>query len=122
MHNDPELNGKYLGSITKDFAQVSELLREACYQCHKRGISEYPIVTISRESLPFGAVIMDKGQQGLQWFFGLSMLEEFIQRNLISPEAEQDFISTYKNVDEYCCCFVVDKEFLNFVYIPFPED
>jgi hypothetical protein len=122
MHNDPELNGKYLGSITKDFALVSDLLKEACYQCHKRGISDYPIVTVSKETLPFGAAIIERGYQGVQWNFGLSMMEEFLQRKLISTEAEPDFISTFKNLDEFCCCFVVDKDFLNFVYIPYPED
>ena len=29
MENDPELNGKYLGTISKDFVVVAETLREA---------------------------------------------------------------------------------------------
>lgn len=27
--NDPELNGKYLGTITKDFATASNMIKEA---------------------------------------------------------------------------------------------
>ena len=30
--NDPELSGKYLGTITKDFVKVSDILKEASYQ------------------------------------------------------------------------------------------
>jgi hypothetical protein len=41
--NDPELSGKYLGTITKDFAVVSDTLKEASYQIRKRDISKYPI-------------------------------------------------------------------------------
>ena len=27
-----------------------------------------------------------------------------------------------KDPDEFCCLFVVDQQFTNFVFIPFPED
>ena len=29
---------------------------------------------------------------------------------------------TYKDADEFCCLFVLDKEFTNFVFVPYPED
>ena len=43
MNNDPELSGKYLGSITQDFVVVSDTLKEAAYQVRKQDFSEYPI-------------------------------------------------------------------------------
>ena len=35
MQNDPELSGKYLGTITKDFVLVAETLKEAAYHVKK---------------------------------------------------------------------------------------
>ena len=51
MQNDPELNGKYLGTITKDFAIVADTLKEASYQIRKRDISKFPIFIFSKLAL-----------------------------------------------------------------------
>jgi hypothetical protein len=47
-------------------------------------------------------------------------VEEFEQRGLI--ENIGDFQKAYLDPDEYCCLFVIEPEFTNFVFIPFPED
>ena len=43
--NDPELNGKYLGTITSDFVRVADSLKEASYQIRKAGF-DFPIFAI----------------------------------------------------------------------------
>ena len=45
MQNDPELDGKYLGTISQDFAIVSDTLKEASYLIRKREFSEFPMRT-----------------------------------------------------------------------------
>ena len=42
--------------------------------------------------------------------------------SVIGLEKVEDFQQTYKDADEYCCLFVLDEEFTNFVYVPYPED
>ena len=49
-------------------------------------------------------------------------MEELVQRELISEENLEEFRNAYKDPDEFCCLFVVDRDFVNFVYIPYPED
>ncbi len=122
MFNDPELNGKYLGTISKDFAVVSETLKEAAYQIRKRGFSDYPIFPISKVEIPVGQLLIDKRELALEWNYYTTYLDEFIQRKLIAEDLTEKFISNYKNPDEFCCLFVIDKDFTNFVYIPYPED
>lgn len=122
MYNDPELNGKYLGTITKDFVVVAETLKEASYQVRKRKISEYPIFVFSRTQVPVGSVFLAKEEVALDWHINASYLEDFVQRQLILPEKAEDFISAYKDADEFCCLFVVDGEFQNFMFIPYPEE
>jgi hypothetical protein len=120
--NDPELSGKYLGTITKDFVKVSELLKEASYQVRSRKFSQFPIFPIAKEEQPIGQLFLGKQEKNLDWNYYITYVDEFIQRKLIAEELLEDFKSNYKNPDEFCCLFVMDGEFTSFVFIPFPED
>ncbi|HNR74069.1 MAG: hypothetical protein UZ12_BCD005001210 [Bacteroidetes bacterium OLB12] len=121
MFNDPELNGKYLGTISQDFVKVADTLKEASYQIRKAGF-EFPIFPISKEKLPIGQVLIPGGPLNLEWNYYASFLDEFLQRELVAPDKVEDFKNAYKDPDEFCCLFVVDQDFASFVYIPFPED
>ncbi len=118
--NDPELNGKYLGTITQDFVKVADHLKEASYMIRKRGFSDYPIFAISKLALPIGQLLIGKADLDLTWNYYASFLDEFVQRKLIEKETE--FIKYYKDADEFCCLFVVDEQFTSFIYIPYPTD
>ncbi|AKD03757.1 hypothetical protein POKO110462_01885 [Pontibacter korlensis] len=122
MENDPELNGKYLGTISKDFVVVAETLKEASYQVRKRKISEYPIFVFSRTQVPVGSVFLAKEEVALDWHINASYLEDFVNRQLVVEDKVEEFKAAYKDADEFCCLFVVDGEFQNFVFIPYPED
>ncbi len=122
MNNDPELNGKYLGSISQDFVVVSDTLKEASYQIRKNGFSEHPIFLISKFELPIGQILIAKEDLATNWNYNASFLDEFVQREIVSPENLEQFKINYKDPDEFCCLFVVDDNFTNFVYIPYPED
>lgn len=122
MHNDPELSGKYLGTISADFVKVSDTLKEASYQIRKREISEFPIFPVCKTDQPIGQVIIGRQQAETEWNYYASFLDEFTQRGIIDAEKQDDFKKAYKNADEFCCLFVIDKEFTNFVFIPYPED
>ncbi|NJL12562.1 MAG: hypothetical protein HC913_05900 [Microscillaceae bacterium] len=122
MENDPELDGKYLGTITRDFVRVARILQEASYQMRVRQISQYPIFPVARQEVPLGQRLMGPEMAGLEWYYHLSFLEEFVARKLI--ERPGHFQEAYKNPEEFCCLFVLDQMqgFTNFVFIPFPED
>ena len=121
MINDPELSGKYLGTISADFVKVADTLKEASYQIRKAGFN-HPIFAISKEVVPIGQLLIDKFSLQLDWNYFASFMDEFVQRELIAKEKVDDFVSAYKDPDEFCCLFVVDKEFTRFVFIPYPED
>lgn len=121
MTNDPELDGKYLGTISADFVKVADTLKEASYQIRKAGFA-YPIFPISQEDQPIGQLLIKKTDLPLSWNYFASFLDEFLQRELVAKEKEEDFKNTYKDPDEFCCLFVIDKAFTRFVFIPYPED
>ncbi|MBB6458941.1 hypothetical protein [Flammeovirga kamogawensis] len=125
MENTPELNsqGKYLGTITKDFIKVYSVLQEASYQIRKRNFSNYPIFPVSKTQLSIGQHLVGPDQKEfLTWNYGVSYAEEFLQKELILADKFEEFKKSYKNANEFCCLFVIDDEFVNFVYIPYPLD
>jgi hypothetical protein len=122
MNNDPELNGKYLGTITADFLKVADTLKESSYQIRKRGFSDYPIFPISKVEIQIGNLLIGRNELGTIWDYRVTYIDEFIHRKLIAEDKVEDFKRTYKDPDEFCCLFVVDPDFTNFLYIPYPED
>ncbi len=121
-YRDPNLDGKYLGTITSDFVKVADTLKEASYQVRKRGFSDYPIFPISKEEIPIGQLLIDKKELGTTWNYYITYINEFIDRKLIDETKVEDFKKTYKDPDEFCCLFVVDKAFTNYLFVPYPVD
>ncbi|MDF0692946.1 hypothetical protein [Aquirufa ecclesiirivi] len=121
--NSPDLNGKYLGLISSDFILVSELLKEASYQIKKRGFSDFPIFVTSQRPIEIGQKLIGINEMnGNKWNYHASTLEEFLQRGLVAEENKELFVQNYKDIEEFACLFVVDGQFTNFVFIPFPEE
>ncbi len=121
MHNDPELSGKYLGTISEDFVKVSDTLKESSYQIRKAGF-EFPVFPICKEEQPIGQLLLHPRINGTKWHYYASFLDEFLQRGLVTGDKVEDFKDAYKDPDEFCCLFVIDLQFTNFVFIPYPED
>ncbi|MHA8070932.1 hypothetical protein V7S77_03325 [Aquirufa ecclesiirivi] len=121
--NSPDLNGKYLGLISSDFILVSELLKEASYQIKKRGFSDFPVFVTSQRPIEIGQKLIGVNEMnGNKWNYHASTLEEFLQRGLVAEENQELFVQNYKDIEEFACLFVVDGQFTNFVFIPFPEE
>lgn len=116
------LDGQYLGVISADFVKVAEQIKEASYQIRKRGFSQFPIFAISKTEIAIGKIFIAKFEFQNEWNYYASLMEEFLERKLIDIEMEEEFKEAYKNPDEFCCLFVVDEEFVNFVYIPYPSE
>lgn len=117
--NDPELDPKYLGSITSDFIKVSDALKEASYQMRARKISQFPIFPICKVDVKWATQLYAKSQ-GLKWNYYISFSDDFAQRGLI--ESLEEFEGVFKDPDEYCCLFVLDSDFVNFVFLPYPNE
>ncbi|MEM6643626.1 MAG: hypothetical protein AAF616_11660 [Bacteroidota bacterium] len=120
MENDPELDPKQLGRVSSDFVKVSEALKEASYAIRRQEFSDYPIFPMCQVQQPIGQVLVEAFQAENNWHYFASFLEEFSQRGLVDDE--KVFQANYKDPDEYCCLFVIDQEFTNFVFVPYPSE
>ena len=122
MYNDPTLNGKYLGVISADFVKVADKIKEASYLVRQRGFSQYPIFPIVKTAFTLGILLVEKGEMENQWNYYTAYLDLFVQCGLVAKEKIAVFKKAYKDPDEFCCLFVLDINFINFVYLPYPED
>ncbi|MCH8231205.1 MAG: hypothetical protein IIB82_00920 [Bacteroidetes bacterium] len=122
MQNDPELDGKYLGTISKDFVIVSESIKEASYQVRKQGFSDYPIFPISKKDVSIGQLLIAKQDAAIEWNYNITYLDEFVQRKIVAEDKLDDFKKIYKDPEEFCCLFVMDGDFTRFLFIPYPVD
>jgi len=122
ISNDPELSGKYLGTVSQDFVKISDNIKEASYQIRKRGFSDFPIFIICKVEIPLGQLLYKKEEVGTEWNYYVTYLDEFVQREIVEKDKEEEFKKNYKNPEEFCCLFVIDGEFTKFVFIPYPED
>ncbi|MFN4086032.1 MAG: hypothetical protein ACK4LB_08835 [Spirosomataceae bacterium] len=120
--NSPEINKKLMGFVAEDFVKVAEYIKEASYQIRKRKFSDFPIFTLSQETVEFGQLLFDKADFQTRYHYRASMVEEFIQRTLMSEDSKPLFLENYKNADEFACLFIWDEGFAGFVFLPYPED
>lgn len=120
--NSPDVDRKVLGIVSSDFIKVSDHLKEASYQIRKRGFSEFPIFVLARNEVAVGQILFAKNDFETQYDYKASFLQEFMERGLVSEESVVFFKEHYRNADEYCCLFVLEGEFANFVFMPYPED
>lgn len=120
--NSPDVNRKLLGLISQDFVKVADQLKEASYQIRTRNFSEYPVFVVVREDSELGLLLIAREELGNKWNYRASFLQEFVDRNLVGEESVPLFIENYKKADEYCCLFVIERDFAGFIFVPFPED
>ncbi len=120
--NSPELDKQMMGLITEDFLKVCDHLKEASYQVRSRGFSKYPVFVATADEVPVGSTLFYKNDFSTRYEYKASMIEEFLQRELVGAESEELFKENYKDPEEYCCLFVMDGKFVSFVFVPYPED
>ena len=121
MHNDPGLDGPYLGKITTDFARVAERLQETSYLMRQRGYA-YPIFPTAPSEIRLGALLVGPGELDNQWHYYATYLDALVQCQLVAEDKTPAFKSIYKDPDEFSCLLVVDRGSTNFVYVPYPID
>lgn len=120
--NSPEVNKKLLGKVSEDFIKVAEHIREASYQIRKRKFSDFPLFILTHQEIEIGQLLFEKTDFSTVYQYKVSMLEEFVQRELIAENSQALFVENYKNAEEYACLFVMDEDFAGFVFMPYPED
>lgn len=108
-----------LESIRNDVDQVGHQLKEISLRVIKEGISSFPIYIASHEHHQIGKPIFDPDSSTLNWTFHASIVEEFIQKDIIPKDRINAFQKTYEDPEERACIFILTPEVMQIVFIPY---
>ena len=111
-----------LESIKNDVALVGKALKVISEKVVEEGISEYPLFIASQEYVDIGKPVFDRDSVQLNWFFNASILEDFTQKRIISPDKAANFTRTFGDPSEKACIFVIKGQEAFFVFVPYDPD
>ncbi|MDP5171706.1 MAG: hypothetical protein NWR72_15775 [Bacteroidia bacterium] len=108
-----------LESIRNDVDRIGEQLKEIALQVINDRISSFPVFVASHEHHNIGRPIFDPDRSTLNWNFHASLLEEFIQKELIRKDRVMAFQKAYQDPEVRACIFVFTPDMAQFIFVPY---
>lgn len=118
MRSEQELQ-IILESIRNDVDQVGHQLKDISMKVIEEGISSFPIYIASHEHHQIGKPIFDPDSSTLNWTFHASIIEEFIQKDIIPKDRVNAFQKAYEDPETRACIFILDSDLMQIVFIPY---
>lgn len=119
---ETSLNPVILESVQNDVAQVGEALKVVAAKVIEEGISEFPVFVAAHEIIDIGRPVFDRDSVQLNWFFHVTILEDFIAREIVKRDRVKAFQDAFGNPMETACVFVVTPENGQFIFVPYDVD
>ncbi|OWY21272.1 hypothetical protein C7N43_30820 [Sphingobacteriales bacterium UPWRP_1] len=88
-----------------------------------QNISKYPIFVMHREpELKLGRPVVVAHTENSEWSVNASLMEEFVNKGIISKKNTEDFINAYRNPYEYLCLFIISGQGdAGFAFCPYAD-
>lgn len=102
---------QYLPSLVK----AAEIIQD-------QEVSNYPIFVVHQQTVDIGINIVDKEKAQGNWSVNASTLEEFVTKQILSPEKVEDFKTLYRSHEGELCLFVLSELGANFIFLPQPAE
>lgn len=120
MHPQFLLPPQVLSSVQQDVAQYENFLKKVAQSILTQNISEFPIFVLHQENeMNLGKPLIDSNTQPTQWSVNVSIIEEFLMKNII--QKPEDFKQIFKSPTDFACLFIIygaNKQ-ASFVFIPY---
>ncbi|MEO0582253.1 MAG: hypothetical protein AAF135_08535 [Bacteroidota bacterium] len=108
-----------LESVQNDIALIGKDLKVIAQKVIEEGISEYPVFIAAQDFVDIGKQIFDRDSVQLNWFFYVSILEDFTRREIVKGDRIKDFQKTFGDPMERACVFVIHEGAGQFVFVPY---
>ena len=118
MVNEKEI---LIESIKSDFKIIESHLKEITQRVIDESISTHPIFIASQEMVDIGRPILDRNEVQVNWFFNVSIMEDFVRKGLIQSNKTSEFKRTHGDPLEKACIFVIVGEEGQFLFVPYDE-
>lgn len=118
MSDSPKMS-PILRSLNEDLQVIGPFLKEFSKHVILDGISEYPVYIASFEPSNLGKPFFDRLQHKLNWYYNASILEEFVNKKVVTREKVDEFMSTFGDPEERACILILLEDEASFLFIPY---
>jgi hypothetical protein len=116
MDKDLEVN---LELLKDDLAFYNEMLKEVSDDILKGGFSKYPVLIAHQEPVKLGEMIIDASEHQRSFNVSATVLEELLEKNVVTPDRETSFKQAFKDPEKFMCVLLVTDKGASFVFVPF---
>jgi len=106
-------------TLESDIQKIGETLQEASETIINENISNYPLFVAHQHAVAIGIELFDKDQQGINWSFNATTLEEMVAKKIVEVAKLEDFKAIYKSPEEFVCIFILDDDSSEFIFYPY---
>lgn len=118
MDKELEVN---LELLKDDLAFYNEMLAEVSGDILKGGFSRYPVFIAHQEPVKLGDLIIDASEHQRSFSISATVLEELVERNMITPDREESFRQAFKDPAGFMCVLLVTEKGGSFIFVPFKK-
>ena len=122
------VNNPLLESLQNDLRYYADYLQGMAREIIDSGTSKYPVFVAHQERMgpDLGRVVLQHEQLETRWSIHVSIMEEFVKKNVLSLEQFPEFKKSWKDPEHFMCVFVWAGAASSFVYLPYeplqPDD
>lgn len=104
-------------NLEKELQPYKRTMREAAEVITVQDVSNYPVFVVHQNTVDIGINIVDRDEVKGKWSVNASTLEEFVARQIVTPEKLEDFKVLYKTHAGDLCLFVLSELGANFIFL-----
>lgn len=114
-------NNPLLESLQNDLRYYADYLQGMAREIIDSGTSKYPVFVAHQERMgpDLGRVVLQHEQLETRWSIHVSIMEEFVKKNVLSLEQFPEFKKSWKDPEHFMCVFVWAGAASSFVYLPY---
>lgn len=115
------VNNPLLESLQNDLRYYADYLQGMAREIIDSGTSKYPVFVAHQERMgpDLGRVVLQHEQLETRWSIHVSIMEEFVKKNVLSMEQFPEFKKSWKDPEHFMCVFVWAGAASSFVYLPY---
>lgn len=115
------VNNPLLESLQNDLRYYADYLQGMAREIIDSGTSKYPVFVAHQERMgpDLGRVVLQHEQLETRWSIHVSIMEEFVKKNVLSLEQFPEFKKSWKDPEHFMCVFVWAGAASSFVYLPY---
>jgi len=105
--------------LKDDLSFYNDMLKEVSADILNEGFSKYPIFIAHQEPVKLGELIIDASEFQRSFNISATVLEEMLEKNIVSTEREAGFKEAFKDARKFMCVLLATDKGASFVFVPF---